>query len=93
MRPTVSDDWVTNERSYRGISIRLARRYLEKLGGEIVDDEHVEADEWRASLSAEKISIGPSLSLTEVTVIFEGHPDALDKLVERFSQKAMRAGG
>ncbi|WP_311170522.1 hypothetical protein [Halobellus ordinarius] len=89
----MSDDWVTNERSYRGISVRLARRYLEKLGGDVVDDEHVEADEWRASLSAEKVAIGPSLSLTEVTVVFEGDPDALDGLVERFSQKAMRAGG
>jgi hypothetical protein len=89
----VSDAQVTREKSFRGISLRLARHYLEKLGGEAVNDERIEADDWTASLSAEKVSIGPTLKLTEVTVVFEGDPDALDGLIERFSQKAMRAGG
>ncbi|MFA1609474.1 hypothetical protein [Halobellus rubicundus] len=89
----MSAEWETRERSYRGISVRLARKYLGKLGGTAVDDERVEADDWAASLSASKVSIGPTLELTEVTVTFEGDPDALDDLIERFSQKAMRAGG
>lgn len=89
----MSDAQVTREKSFRGISLRLARHYLEKLGGEAVSDERIEADDWTASLSAEKVSIGPTLKLTEVTVVFEGDPDALDGLIERFSQKAMRAGG
>ncbi|WP_202614525.1 hypothetical protein [Halostella litorea] len=80
-------------RSFRGISERLAVRYLENLGGERVDDGAVEGDGWRATLSAEKVAIGPSLSLTEVTVEFEGDDGTLDSLVERFAQKAMRAGG
>lgn len=83
----------TRERSYRGISVRLARKYLEKLGGTVVDDERVEADDWAASLTSSTVSIGPTLELTEVTVTFEGDPTALDDLVERFSRKAMRAGG
>ncbi|UPV75138.1 hypothetical protein M0R89_03490 [Halorussus limi] len=86
------------EKSYRGISERLARRYLSNLGGEIAGgdpegDGDVFADEWRASVSSEKVSVGPSVTLTEVTVVFEGDEDALDGLVEKFSQKAMRAGG
>ncbi|MFB6177263.1 MAG: hypothetical protein ABEI99_09010, partial [Halobaculum sp.] len=87
------------EKSYRGISIRLARRYLENLGGTAVDDETVECETddgeaWSASLSAEKVNIGPSLKLTEVTVVFEATESFdLDTLIERFSQKAMRAGG
>ena len=89
----MSDAAVVRERSYRGISIRLAREYLVKLGGEAIEDDHVEADAWTASLSAEKISIGPTLTLTEVTVVFEGETGTLDPLIERFSQKAMRAGG
>jgi hypothetical protein len=89
----VSDAAVRRERSYRGISLRLAREYLVKLGGDAVDDEHVEAGEWTASLSAEKVSIGPTLTLTEVTVVFEGSAETLDPLIKRFSQKAMRAGG
>lgn len=84
------------ERSYRGISARAAVGYLENLGGERVGGGTVEAEDgsWRASLSEEKVDIGPSLKLTEVTVAFEGENEAaLDQLVEKFSQKAIRAGG
>jgi MoaD family protein len=87
------------EKSFRGISVRLARRYLENLGGTAVDDETVECEtddgeSWTASLSAEKVSVGPSLKLTEVTVVFEASEGFdLEPLVEKFSQKAMRAGG
>ena len=81
------------ERSFRGISERLARRYLTNLGGERVDDETVAGEDWTASLSSETVGIGPSLTLTEVTVVFEGDPDVLDGLIEDFAQKAMRAGG
>ncbi len=41
----------------------------------------------------EKVAIGPNIELTEVTVTFEGDPSILDDLIDRFSQKAMRAGG
>lgn len=81
------------EKSFRGISLRLARRYLENLGGSVVDDHTVEGDDWTADLSAETVPIGQSLELTEVTVVFEGPEDTLDDLVADFSQKAMRAGG
>lgn len=83
------------ERSWRGISERLALEYLEGLGGERVDEHAVDAGDWRARTSAEKVSIyeGSTLELTEVTVVFEGDPGTLDDLVERFARKAMRAGG
>lgn len=85
--------WTTREKSFRGISLRLAGQYLETLGGERVAEDRVEAEGWAASLSAEKVSIGPTVELTEVTVAFEGDPAVLDGLVDRFSRKAMRAGG
>lgn len=81
------------EKSFRGINERLARTYLENLGGEVRDDGDVAGDNWRASLSSETVSIGPTVELTEVTVVFEGDEETLDSLVEGFSQKAMRAGG
>jgi hypothetical protein len=86
------------EKSYRGISERLARHYLTNLGGEVAkdtpeEDADVVADDWRASISSEKVSIGPSVQLTEVTVVFEGDEETLDSLVADFSQKALRAGG
>lgn len=81
------------ERTFRGISVRLARHYLTNLGGEAVADDRVEGDGWTADLSSSEASIGPSLKLTEVTVVFEGEEETLDRLIDRFAQKAMRAGG
>jgi hypothetical protein len=81
------------ERSYRGISERAAVGYLENLGGEQVADGRIEGDDWEVSLSAEKVPVGGSLTLTEVTVVFEGEPEAVEALVEDFSRKAIRAGG
>ena len=81
------------ERSFRGISERLAVRYLTNLGGERVDEDTVEGEDWTATISSESVGVGPSLSLTEVTVVFEGDADALEPLVDDFAQKAMRAGG
>ena len=81
------------ERSFRGISERLTVRYLENLGGERIDDDTVEGEGWTARFHGETVTIGPSLTLTEVTVVFEGDADVLDDLIPEFAQKAMRAGG
>jgi molybdopterin synthase sulfur carrier subunit len=55
----------------------------------------VAGDGWQASLTTETIEIGPSLTLTEVSIVFEeiGDLGTLDDLVDRFAQKAVRAGG
>ncbi len=92
---TDDTDGVRRERSFRGISRRLAVRYLSNLGGEPVGDDNarVAGDRWEATLSEDTASVGPSLTLTEVTVTFEGDPEVLDELVPAFAQKAMRAGG
>lgn len=94
-------DRVRRERSFRGISTRLAVRYLVNLGGAPADDggagddggARVTGDGWEATLSEDTASVGPSLTLTEVTVTFEGDPETLDDLVPAFARKAMRAGG
>ena len=81
------------ERSFRGISIRLAVKYLNSVGAETTGEDYAEGDGWHADLSAEKVSIGPSLELTEVTVVFEGEEAVLEELVPAFARKAIRAGG
>lgn len=81
------------ERSFRGISERLAVRYLRNLGGERVEEGLVRGEGWSASITSDSVAIGPSLTLSEVTVVFEGEAETLEPLVERFAQKAMRAGG
>lgn len=83
----------TRERSYRGISRRAALGYLQTLGGEVAGETSIEGDGWQASVDTDTVAIGPSLTLTEVTVRFEGDPGTLDDLIEAFSQKAVRAGG
>jgi molybdopterin synthase sulfur carrier subunit len=87
-------------KSFRGITLRLAVHYLENLGGDCVagdpetsDDARVEAPDWTATLSTDTVAIGPTVRLTEVTVEFEGQDDVVADVVDRFSQKAMRAGG
>jgi MoaD family protein len=112
--PEETPEQTTIEESFRGISQRLAVRYLTNLGGEHVtadadagDGEYVtagtdagdgvdrvEGDDWTATLTSKKVDIaGGTLTITEVTVRFDGPPSTLPSLVERFSQKAMRAGG
>jgi hypothetical protein len=81
------------ERSFRGISRRLAVHYLTNLGGEEVDAGHVVGDDWEATLSESKTTVGPTLTLNQVDVVFEGSDETLETLVEQFAQKAMRAGG
>ena len=81
------------ERSFRGISRRLAVHYLTNLGGEAVAEDRVVGDGWEASLAESTASVGPTLTLNEVEVVFEGREEALDPLIEQFAQKAMRAGG
>lgn len=82
------------ERSYRGISARAAIGYLESVGGEQTGDRTVTGSDWIAKLSEETVSIGPTMKLTEVTVVFESESDEiLDPIIDQFSQKAIRAGG
>lgn len=93
--PPVAGGTVTQTKSYRGISLRLARHYLENMGADPVDDDALAGDGWRARLSAERVPVGGgTMELTEVTVAFEADDEAtLADVVERFGQKAMRAGG
>lgn len=92
-----ADETVTRVEAYRGISRRLAVHYLRNLGGDAdgpdEDVTDVTGDGWRASIRAEKVNAIGSITLTEVTVTFTGDPAVLDDLLDRFEQKAMRAGG
>ncbi len=97
--PPAKEGWVREERSYRGISRRLAAHYLQNLGGTLVDADEpakatrVDGDGWRVSLRAERVNVAGSISLTEVTVSFAGEPAVIEELIPKFKRKAMRAGG
>jgi hypothetical protein len=82
-------------REFRGISKRLAANYLENLGGTRIDEsgDRLEGEGWQADLSEQKVNVVGSITLTEVTVDFEGDREVLEPLIEDFARKAMRAGG
>jgi hypothetical protein len=81
-------------REFRAISQRLAIKYLENLGGKAVNGgDRVEGDGWSASLDERKVNPVGAIQLNEVTVEFEGEAEALEPLIEKFAQKAIRAGG
>ncbi|MDR9381688.1 MAG: hypothetical protein RI560_08475 [Natronomonas sp.] len=82
-------------REFRGISKRLAVQYLETLGGERADEasDRIESDGWTAELSERTVNPVGSITLNEVRIHFEGDESTLGPVVERFAQKAMRAGG
>jgi hypothetical protein len=62
-------------------------------GGEAAAEAVVAGDDWRAALSSTVVGVGPTVSLTEVRIVFVGDPDVLDAFIDRFAQKTMRAGG
>jgi len=97
--PPAEEGWTRETVAYRGISRRLAAHYLRNLGGELVgtDDPaeatRVDGDGWRVTLSAETVTAAASITLTEVTAEFAGDPEALEDILPKYRQKAMRAGG
>ena len=84
-------------REFRGISKRLAANYLENLGGERLEDagDRIEGEGWAAELTERKVNpiTGANITLNEVRIEFRGEEARLRPLMDRFAQKAMRAGG
>ncbi len=91
--PPVAGGTTTVTREFRGISRRMAIGYLTRLGGEQVDEQTVKGEQWSASITESTVEIGPSLTVTELSITFRGSATALDQLVPDFHQKALRAGG
>lgn len=59
----------------------------------MVNETTVKGQDWTATISKDTVSIGPSIELTEVTVVVEGTADVVPSLIEALAQKVMRAGG
>lgn len=81
------------ERTVRGIPRWLAIQYLEELGGTPHNESTIVGDGWQAEVSEQTVEVGPTMTLTELTVRFVGADNRLSDLVPAFDRKAMRAGG
>jgi hypothetical protein len=100
---------MTIHKEFRGITKRLAVRYLEKLGGQAVDDdgdpvtgagEDLETADRVDRVVADDwtahldtVMVPMGPSMQLTEVRIDFEGEDLDDLVETFSQKAMRAGG
>ncbi|MFW6385503.1 MAG: hypothetical protein ACOCY7_05145 [Halodesulfurarchaeum sp.] len=80
-------------RAFRGQTLEAAIGYLTSLGGSRVDEATVVGDGWRATLSADRVPVGPTYRLTEVTITWEGREDAVEDVIVRFWLKSFRAPG
>ena len=90
---TTVPEGVRITRSFRGLTEEMAIGYLENLGGERVGDREFEGDGWHASLSVDRVPVGPSYRLTEVTITWTGEEDVLEPVITGFRVKAFRAPG
>ncbi|MFT4890464.1 MAG: hypothetical protein ACI9YT_001379 [Halobacteriales archaeon] len=80
-------------RSFRGLTEEMAIRYLENTGAERVGEHEFEGDGWRATMSVDRVPVGPTFRLTEVTVTWVGDEDVLEPVITAFRVKAFRAPG
>lgn len=90
---SVDGDTLHVKRAFRGMTLEQAIGYLESLGGTRTGETTVEGPDWQATLSAERVPVGPSYRLTEVTVDWIGDVEALEPVVFQFRRKAFRAPG
>lgn len=90
---TIEDDTLTETRRFRGVTMNVATKYLENLGGERLDGETVEGDGWRAELTTRKAPVGPSYRLTEIEITWTGDPEILEPIIYGFRLKTFRAPG
>ncbi|WP_327051978.1 hypothetical protein [Halomicrococcus gelatinilyticus] len=90
---SVEDGVLNVTRRFRGLTLEQAMGYLENLGGERRSDAEIEGEGWRAHLSSEKVPVGPSYRLTEVTVTWTGQEAVAEPVILHFRLKAFRAPG
>jgi hypothetical protein len=80
-------------REMRGIPLWLLREYLEEMGGTAINDNLVQADEWKVTLTKmEPFKIG-SLEVGQVLLAIDVEENHADDFFNQFNKKTLRAGG
>ena|GEM_PF-3941237 len=85
---------MTHERTLvlRGLSLRLLKTYLVKLGAVEVGAGRFEHARWAVELTARKVSVLHSV-LDEVELRFEGADQAVAQAIVQLRKKTLRGGG
>jgi len=76
----------------RGLSPRLLKTYLVKLGAVEVSAGRLEHARWAVELTARKVSLFHSV-LDEVELRFEGTDQAVTQAIAQLRKKTLRGGG
>lgn len=80
-------------RDVHGVPVWLLREYLTELGGEIVDDQRIIGDGWKADFhKIEDYQIG-SIVIGRVRLVLHGEEAKLEMLLPKLDVKLMRGGG
>ena len=80
-------------REMRGIPFFLLKDYLVDMGGEIIDDTHVEGPGWNVTLTKmEPFRLG-SLSVGQTLLEINIQDEYVEEFIETFNLKTWRAGG
>jgi hypothetical protein len=80
-------------REMRGIPLWLLREYLEEMGGTAINDNLIQADRWKVTLTKmEPFKLG-ALEVGQVLVEIEIDENHSDDFFRKFNLKTLRAGG
>lgn len=80
-------------REIRGIPFFLLKEYLMDMGGEIIDENHMQGEGWKVMLiRMEPFRIG-SLSVGQTQIKIEIEDEYVDAFMQTFNLKTWRAGG
>ena len=80
-------------REMRGIPLWLLREYLEEMGGTAINDNLIQAENWKVTLTKmEPFRLG-SLEVGQVFLEIEVEENLADDFFNQFNKKTLRAGG
>ena len=80
-------------REMRGIPLWLIREYLEEMGGTATNDNLIQAENWKVTLTKmEPFKLG-SLEVGQVLLEIEVEENLADDFFNQFNRKTLRAGG
>ena len=80
-------------REMRGIPFFLLKEYLIEMGGEEVDENHIQGLGWSVEISKmEPFRLG-SLSIGQTRLEIQIEDDKVDDFLTIFGKKTLRAGG
>jgi hypothetical protein len=81
-----------NTLTLRGLSLRLLKKYLGKMGAQEISNHHFSGEGWSVTMSVSTVRVLKS-DMDEIEVVFDGNPDAVRDAIAELRKKTFRGGG